>query len=159
MRGFLGLGSNQGDGPGQIRNALTALGRNKKLHVTRVSSLYLSKPWGFEPQPDFTNAVAAFETSLAPSAALALLLAAEQELGRVRTGVRWGPRTIDLDLLSLGDAEVHLPGLDLPHPRMHQRVFVLAPLLELDPDFVIPGLGKAQVWLDKLDKSEVERLA
>lgn len=133
------------------------LGRNRNLVITRVSSLYRAKPWGLEAQPDFTNAVAEFESGLAPLDILATLLAVELQLGRVRTGVRWGPRTIDLDLLSFGDAEIHLPGLDLPHPRMHRRAFVLEPLLELDPHFVIPGLGKARNWLDKLDGQGVER--
>lgn len=158
MRAFVGLGSNQGDGPSAIRDALVALRRNRNILLTRVSSLYRTKPWGLETQADFTNAVAELETDLPPIELLELLLSTEEKLGRVRTGARWGPRTIDLDLLSAGEACVHLPGLELPHPRMHERAFVLVPLLELVPDFLIPGIGSAQDWLDKLDKSEVERL-
>lgn len=158
MRAFIGLGSNQGDGPEHIKRALLELVRNKTLRVARVSSLYRTAPWGHQAQPDFTNAVAEIETGLTPLELLSVLLKTEQQLGRIRSGVRWGPRIIDLDLLCCDQNQQHTPELHLPHPRMQQRAFVLVPLLELEPEMTIPGVGSARECLEKLDKSGVERL-
>jgi 2-amino-4-hydroxy-6-hydroxymethyldihydropteridine diphosphokinase len=158
MRAFIGLGSNQGDGPESISKALLELARTESVHVGRVSSLYRTAPWGLEAQADFTNAVAEIETELAPLELLALLLRIERQLGRIRSAARWGPRVIDLDLLCCDRYQLHTPELDLPHPRMHQRAFVLVPLLELEPELTIPGVGSALECLEKLAKSDVERL-
>jgi 2-amino-4-hydroxy-6-hydroxymethyldihydropteridine diphosphokinase len=138
--------------------ALRELARNESLHVGRVSSLYRTAPWGLEAQADFTNAVAEIETELAPEEMLSLLLHTERQLGRIRNAVRWGPRVIDLDLLCCDHYQLHTPKLDLPHPRMHQRAFVLVPLLELEPEMTIPGVGSARICLEKLAKSTVQRL-
>ena len=102
-------------------------------------------------QPRFLNAAVRLATELAPRPLLERLLAVEQQLGRVRTGERYGPRTIDLDLLLYGDEIVDEPGLHVPHPRLAERRFVLEPLAELDPGLVVPGLGPVQALLAKLE--------
>jgi 2-amino-4-hydroxy-6-hydroxymethyldihydropteridine diphosphokinase len=134
-RAFIGLGSNLGDREGTIRKAASLLGPH------RLSSLLETEPWGYADQPRFVNAVAEIDTGLTPGVLLQRLLAIEAGLGRTREGARYGPRTIDLDLLLYGDAAVDEPGLTVPHPRLHERLFVLRPLLELDPGLVVPGRG------------------
>lgn len=158
MRAFIGLGSNLGDGAALIRTALQELDQQDSVQVVRRSSLYRSAAWGLVDQPDFTNAVAELETGLTPEQLLAVLLETETLMGRDRQAVRWGPRCIDLDLLCCGDLVIHGPGLELPHPRLYQRAFVLIPLLELDPDVYIPGSGSARNCLDQLEKQQVKRL-
>ncbi|RPH50634.1 MAG: 2-amino-4-hydroxy-6-hydroxymethyldihydropteridine diphosphokinase [Planctomycetota bacterium] len=133
---YVGLGSNLGD-----RRALIA-GALDRLQPRRVSSIVETEPWGVTDQPRFLNAVAEIETELAPGALLDRLLDLERDLGRVRTE-RWGPRTIDLDLLLYGDRQVSTPSLTLPHPRLHERLFVLEGLAELCPDLRVPGLDRA----------------
>jgi 2-amino-4-hydroxy-6-hydroxymethyldihydropteridine diphosphokinase len=135
-RAFVGLGSNLGDREATIRAALARLDG-----VVAVSPLRETDPVGFEDQPRFLNGVAAVDTELPPRALLERLLAIERELGRTRGGPRFGPRTIDLDLLVYGDLAVDEPGLTLPHPRLHERRFALEPLAELAPDLVVPGRG------------------
>ena len=130
---YVGLGANLGDREGSIRRAAELIG------ARRLSSIRETEPWGYADQPLFLNAVAEVETELEPRALLDELLAVERQLGRDRTGPRFGPRTIDLDLLLHGDAVVDEPGLTVPHPRLHQRVFVLEPLAELAPSLEIPG--------------------
>jgi len=105
---------------------------------------------GVVEQPPFLNGAIALDTSLSPRAVLELLLEVEEELGRVR-GERWGPRTVDLDLLVYGDERVDEDGLHVPHPRLHERRFALEPLAELDPELEIPGLGSVSALLDGLD--------
>ena len=136
-RAFVGLGANLGDRGGTIRAALARLDG-----VVAVSRLRETDPVGFEDQPRFLNGVAEVETELPPRALLDRLLAIERELGRTRDGPRFGPRTIDLDLLLLGDLVLDEPGLTLPHPRLHERRFVLEPLAELAPELVVPGRGR-----------------
>ncbi len=114
-----------------------------------MSTLRETEPWGPVEQPPFLNGAAAVETSLEPRALLDVLLEVERRLGRVRDE-RWGPRTIDLDLLLYGDTVVDEPGLTVPHPRLRERAFALEPLLELDPDLVVPGQGSAAVLLASL---------
>lgn len=145
---YVGLGSNLGDREGMLRRALELLGR--RLEVTGVSSLRETEPVGLLDQPRFVNAVARVATKLSPRGLLDVLLAVEQELGRVRME-RWGPRTLDLDLLLYGDQCVDEPGLKVPHPRLHERRFVLEPLVELDPGLVVPGRGRVSELLSKLD--------
>jgi 2-amino-4-hydroxy-6-hydroxymethyldihydropteridine diphosphokinase len=132
---YVGLGSNLGDRESLIRQAAELVG------AVRLSSIVESEPWGYEHQPRFLNAVAELETVLAPRQLLDHLLDVERRLGRERIGPRWGPRTIDLDLLLYDDLELDEPGLTLPHPRLHERRFALEPLAELAPDLVVPGRG------------------
>ena len=144
------LGSNLGDCAGALGSAAAALGRVGR-EVAR-SSLYDTAPVG-PPQPRYLNAVMLLETALGPLELLEALLAVERQLGRVRTA-RWAPRTIDLDLVALDDLVVDLPGLTLPHPRAHLRAFVLAPLVEVAPEWTLPGRGRARELLASLEAAE-----
>ena len=132
---YIGLGSNLGDRQAMIAGAL------ERLRPRRVSAVIETDPVGRTDQPRFLNAVAELETSLDPDALLRRLLELEGELGRVRAE-RWGPRTIDLDLLLYGDRRVASEGLSVPHPELHRRRFVLQGLAELCPDLAVPGLGR-----------------
>jgi 2-amino-4-hydroxy-6-hydroxymethyldihydropteridine diphosphokinase len=143
-RVYVGLGANLGDREAAIRRAADI------LEATRLSTIRETEPWGYEDQPAFLNAVAELETELAPRALLDRLLEIEGELGRTREGPRYGPRTIDLDLLLYGDERLDEPGLIVPHPRLHERLFVLEPLAELAPDADVPGLGQVSALLAKL---------
>jgi 2-amino-4-hydroxy-6-hydroxymethyldihydropteridine diphosphokinase len=134
---FLGLGSNLGDRLANLQHAVDLLGAREGVRVVRSSRVYETDPVG-PPQPDFLNAVIEVETSRTARGLLDAALAVEQEMGRVRTEP-WGPRVIDLDVLTFGDDHVDEPGLEVPHPRMHERGFVLAPLLELEADPPLPG--------------------
>jgi len=136
-RAYLGLGSNLGDRLANLRRAVDLLGAHDGISVTRSSRVYETAPVG-PPQPDYLNAVVAIGTTLSPRELLEACLSVETEMGRVRAQ-RWGPRVIDVDLLTYDAREVHEEGLDVPHPRMHERAFVLAPLLELDADPMLPG--------------------
>jgi 2-amino-4-hydroxy-6-hydroxymethyldihydropteridine diphosphokinase len=127
-----------------------ALGGTDGIEVVAVSTFRETDPVGVLDQPRFLNGVAAVETTLRPRELLDALLGIERDLGRVRDGTRWGPRTIDLDLLVYGNEVVDEPGLRLPHPRLHERRFALEPLAELDPELVIPGAGKVSDVLDRL---------
>ena len=142
---YVGLGSNLGDREGTIRAALAKL-----PGVVAVSTLRETDPVGITDQPRFLNGVAALETELAPRELLDVLLAVERRLGRER-GQRWGPRTIDLDLLLYGDEVIDETGLTIPHPRLHERRFVLEPLAELSPALVVPGRGRLEDLLAELD--------
>ena len=144
---YVGLGANLGDRERMIRLAAEAIGGR------RLSTIRETEPWGLVDQPPFLNAVAELETELPPRALLDRLLEVEQELGRVRDGPRWGPRTIDLDLLVQGDLVIDEPGLTLPHPRLAERRFVLEPLAELAPELEIPGLGRVQTLLAGLQST------
>ena len=139
---FIGLGSNLADPVFQISRALDALDNLPHTHVVLRSSLYRSAPVGYLAQPDFINAVAQLETELTPRALLDALLVLEQECGRTREFCN-APRTLDLDVLLYDNLQHHEHGLTIPHPQMHLRAFVLQPLLEIAPDCVIPGIGKA----------------
>ena len=136
---FLGLGSNLGDRESAIEGALARLAA-RGFRTTLKSSLWLTEPVGGPPQGFFLNAVAGGETELAPEALLEACLATEREMGRVRAE-RNGPRTIDVDILFFGGERRDLPSLVIPHPRLHERRFVLAPLAEVAPDLVHPALG------------------
>jgi 2-amino-4-hydroxy-6-hydroxymethyldihydropteridine diphosphokinase len=140
-RAYVGIGANLGDREATIRRALDLLDARPGVDVVAVSTLVETEPWGYADQPRFLNGAAALETTLRPRALLEALLAVERELGRTREGPRYGPRTIDLDLLVYGDEIVDEPGLAVPHPRLHERAFALEPLLELDPALVVPGRG------------------
>jgi len=152
---FLGLGSNVGDREASLRAALRGL-EARGFRVTALSSLYLTEPVDAPPQEWFLNAVAGGETALSPEALLRACLDTERALGRVRDVPR-GPRTIDLDLLLYGDEVRDTPGLTLPHPRMHERRFVLVPLVEIAPGARHPvlGLTAAEMLRRCPDRSQV----
>ena len=152
-RAYVGLGANLGDRAATLMRAIELLGERPGIAVVAVPSFRETDPVGFLDQPRFLNAAVALDTSLTPQALLAALLEIEQELGRVRTGQRYGPRTVDLDLLLLDDLTVSVPGLELPHPRLHERAFALEPLVELDPSLVVPGRGTVQQLLLQLQSA------
>ena len=137
-RVFIGLGSNLGDRQGNLREALRRLAEVDGVEVAAVSSFHKTAAVG-PPQPDYLNAAAELATDLEPLDLLRRLQQIENDLGRVRT-VKWGPRTVDLDLLLYDDRVIDTPDLKTPHPRMHEREFVLAPLSEIAPDVVVPRL-------------------
>src|SRR5918994_2232090 len=150
-RAYVGLGSNLGDREGALRAAVAALGATEGIQVVAVSTFRETEPVDYLDQPRFLNAAAAVDTTLAPRELLDVLLAVERSLGRTREGPRFGPRTIDLDLLLYGGESFDEPGLTVPHPRLHERVFALEPLAELDPGLLIPGKGPLESLLRKLD--------
>jgi 2-amino-4-hydroxy-6-hydroxymethyldihydropteridine diphosphokinase len=150
-RAHVGLGSNLGDRAATLSRAVELLGQEPGIEVIAVSSFRETDPVGYVDQPRFLNAAAALETSLAPRALLVVLLEVERELGRTRLGPRYGPRTVDLDLLLVDGVVLDEPGLTLPHPRLHERAFVLEPLEELDPDIVVPGHGRVADLLRGLE--------
>ena len=152
----IGLGANLGDAVTTLRQALASLAADPAVSGLQASRLYRSKAWGREDQPDFINACACFSTPLAPLALLDRLQAIELAHGRRRLpGGHWGPRTLDLDILLYGDQVIDLPRLQVPHPWMHQRAFVLLPLAELGGQRLIPGQGAVAARLAQLDTSEV----
>ncbi len=138
MQAYLGLGSNLGDRLANLQDGVRSLDARPGITVVRSSRVYETDPVGGPPQPEYLNAVVEVETSLAPRELLDACRAVEDDLDRVREE-RWGPRTIDVDVLTYGDEEIDEPDLTIPHPRMHERGFVLAPLLELTPDPPLPG--------------------
>jgi 2-amino-4-hydroxy-6-hydroxymethyldihydropteridine diphosphokinase len=147
-RSFVGLGSNLGEPRAQIEGALDLLRAEEGVEVVAVSSLRETDPVGYEDQPRFLNGAAELRTSLTAGELLERLLAIERRLGRLRgSGPRFGPRTIDLDLLLHGNEVIDEPGLEIPHPRLHERRFALEPLAELDPALEVPGRGSVQALL------------
>ncbi|RDZ28865.1 2-amino-4-hydroxy-6-hydroxymethyldihydropteridine diphosphokinase [Lysobacter silvisoli] len=158
----VGLGSNLGDSAAAIRAAFVALAQLPRTRLLRASSLYRTPAWGVTAQPDFVNAAALLHTELEPLALLQALLAIERAAGRERRQDgrdRWGPRTLDLDLLLYGRRRIDLPGLHVPHPHLHERAFALLPLLEIDPEADIPGIGPARRALAALDSGDIQTLA
>jgi 2-amino-4-hydroxy-6-hydroxymethyldihydropteridine diphosphokinase len=141
VRAYVGLGANLGDRAAMLRAALEQLAAEPGIEVVAVSGVRETEPVGYAAQPRFLNAAAAIETELGARRLLDCLLGIERRLGRTREGPRFGPRTIDLDLLVYGDAEIDEPGLHVPHPRLHERLFALEPLAELEPELVLPGRG------------------
>jgi 2-amino-4-hydroxy-6-hydroxymethyldihydropteridine diphosphokinase len=158
MRAYLGLGSNLGNRRRNIAEAIRRLGGIRGVRITKVSSLYETTPVGGPPQPDFLNAVARVETTLSPARLLDAALAVEAACGRMRA-MHWGPRVIDIDVLLAGARVVRTRKLTLPHPRMHERRFVLAPLAEIAPRARHPRLGKtARAMLATLSDEGVRRV-
>jgi 2-amino-4-hydroxy-6-hydroxymethyldihydropteridine diphosphokinase len=156
-RGFVGVGANLGDPVAQITRALAALAALDETCIVRVSSLYRTAPIGHADQPDYVNAVALVETGLAPRALLDALLAIERAAGRERSFAN-APRRLDLDLLLYDEQAIDAPGLVVPHPRMHERAFVLVPLVEIAPDVVIPGRGRAADLIGGLASQAIYKL-
>ena len=139
VRAYVGLGSNLGEREATLRRAVEALGATEGIEVVAVSSFRETDPIGVPDQPRFVNGAAALETTMSARELLERLLEVERTLGRDRSAeVRWGPRTVDLDLLLYGEESIDEPGLEVPHPRLTQRVFVLEPLLELEPELRLP---------------------
>lgn len=153
---FIALGSNLDDPARYMDIGLRELAALPQTRVVRKSSLYRSAPVGYLDQPDFVNAVAQIETGLKPRELLAALLAIEHRHGRVRDFPN-APRTLDLDIALYGDLALHEHGLTIPHPRMHERAFVIVPLAEIAPDALIPGHGTARELLRNVDASSVVR--
>lgn len=162
---FVGVGSNLGDASSQVKSAISQIGQIPEVKVLRSASLYGSKPFGPVEQNDFVNTVIEIESSLEPHDLLKRLKQLEQSMGRVH-GVRWGPREIDLDILIYGSRKFSSATLQLPHPGITERAFVLIPLAELEPELVLPGdlpildaiqqLEPGLVWL--LDEAETSSL-
>ena len=146
IRAFVALGSNLGNPVQTIEDAIDAMAALRGSLLMAISSLYRTAPVGLKHQPDFINAVVALDTRLGPRELLEELFALEARFGRERS-VKNAPRTLDLDLLLHGDAIINDPALTLPHPRMHERAFVLAPLAEIAPSLVIPGRGPVAALL------------
>jgi 2-amino-4-hydroxy-6-hydroxymethyldihydropteridine diphosphokinase len=140
-RAAVALGSNLEDPEAQVRRGFDAIAALPETKLLARSSLYRTAPVGYADQPDFVNACALVETQLAPRALLDALLTLEKRAGRVRE-IPNGPRTLDLDIVLYGDQVIDEPGLKVPHPRAHERAFVLEPLVEVWPDAVIPGRGR-----------------
>lgn len=147
---YIGLGSNLGRPLDNLHRAMELISSGGQVRVTQVSSVYLTEPVGYEDQDWFHNAVAEIETALAPEELLKFLQETEARLGRVRT-IRWGPRTIDLDILIYGDEKICTETLQVPHPRMAERGFVLAPLAEIAGDLVFAGGQTVREMLKNLD--------
>ena len=154
---YVGLGSNLEDPVRQVQRGFEELARLPATRLLKHSSFYRTAPVGKADQPDFVNAVAILETTLAPGDLLAHLLAIEARHGRVRAE-RNGPRTLDLDLLLFGEQIVRSIGLEVPHPRMHERAFVLLPLAEISPQAVIPGRGRVADLVASVADQHVTRI-
>ena len=155
---FIALGSNLDDPEQQIRNGIRELAALPETRLVSSSALYRSAPVGYRDQPDFVNAVACIETKLKPRALLDRLLAIERCHGRMR-GFPNAPRTLDLDIALYADLTLREPGLTIPHPRMHERAFVIVPLAEIAPEASIPGRGSVADVLRNVDAAGVVKLA
>jgi len=156
-RAFVGVGANLGDPAAQVRAAIAALAALPGTRLVAASSLYRTAPVGYADQPDFVNAAVLLETALAPRALLEALQAIEARSGRARS-FKDAPRVLDLDLLLYGGEVIDEPDLAVPHPRLHDRAFALAPVVEIDPAAVIPGRGPARDWLARCTDQRVTRL-
>lgn len=154
---FVAFGANLGDPERAYAHAVDALGALRDTQVLRRSSLYRSAPMGVSGHPDYLNAVVALQTALRPAQLLAALLEIERDAGRTRESHQ-APRTMDLDLLLYGDEVIHEAGLDVPHPRMHNRAFVLVPLAEVAPELEIPGHGALAGLLAAVAEQEISKL-
>jgi 2-amino-4-hydroxy-6-hydroxymethyldihydropteridine diphosphokinase len=150
---YLGIGSNVGDRAGFCRASVAALGEHPDIEVDATSSLYETSPIGGPPQRSFVNLVVRVRTSLDARGLLDAIKRIERQLGREPNEMRWGPRVADLDILTFDDEKIVEPDLEIPHPRLTQRRFVLVPLLEIDPDAADPWGSR---YADALDEAEGE---
>ncbi|MDB5810524.1 MAG: folK [Betaproteobacteria bacterium] len=158
VNAYVALGANLDDPVAQVKAGIAALATLPRTELVAQSSLYRTAPVGYADQPDFINAVAEVKTALNPRELLDALLQIEAEHGRVREFVN-APRTLDLDVLLYGEAAIDVPGLTIPHPRMHERAFVLAPLAEIAPQCIVPGHGRVGDLLQQVSAKGVTRLA
>jgi 2-amino-4-hydroxy-6-hydroxymethyldihydropteridine diphosphokinase len=153
---YIALGTNLGDRKSNLRTAIDAMPPDVK--VVAESHIYETPPWGYEDQPAFLNMVVKAETDLGPEALLKYLKQLEVELGR-EGNFRWGPRLIDLDILFYDDLVINTPPLIIPHPRLHERAFVLVPLADISPDFIHPVIEKRiSALLDEVDTQGIKRI-
>lgn len=150
---YVGVGSNLQNPQQQVKDALSELDQISDTRCIQSSSLYRSHPMGSANQPDYINAVAALETTLSPKALLQHLQGIEARHGRIRGAERWGPRSLDLDILLYNQYSTYEADLVIPHPGMHERPFVLYPLYEIAPDIQIPGRGSLKSMLNALEQS------
>ncbi|MGR5064894.1 2-amino-4-hydroxy-6-hydroxymethyldihydropteridine diphosphokinase [Photobacterium sp. DNB22_13_2] len=150
---YIAIGSNLSDPVAKANSAIEVLKQHPDLNVVAVSSLYSSTPMGPQDQPDYINAVIAVETELSPLALLDCTQSIEQEHGRVRKAERWGPRTLDLDIILYGDLEHHCERLTVPHYGMKVREFVLYPLAEIAPELVLPDQTPLDTLLERVDRN------
>jgi len=155
---YIGLGSNLNDPQSQLKKAIILLEMVPSTSVVRTSSFYRSKPVGPQDQPDYINAVVELDTELSAHVLMDYLQGIENEQGRVREQ-KWGPRTLDLDILLYGDEIIQGDHLEVPHVEMHKRGFVLLPLDEISPDCVIPGVGSVQTLLQQVNTDDLMVLA
>lgn len=153
-RAALGLGANLGDAPGALQGAVDVLAATDGVRVVAVSAVYETAPVGGPEQPRYLNAVVVVETALAPVVLLAAAHRAEQAFGRTRE-VRWGPRTLDVDVLAIEGVVSDDPALTLPHPRAHERAFVLVPWAQVDPAAAVGPRGRVDALLAALDPADV----
>lgn len=159
VRAFVGLGGNIGDVANTLMEAIWAIEALPQTSVRSQSGLYRSPPWGRTDQDPFINAVVELQTRLAPMVLLDSLIEIEEKFGRVRSAdERWGPRTLDLDLLLFGEQTIQSPGLCIPHPHLHERGFVLVPLAQIAPNLDVPGQGRVADLLAAIDASGVEAI-
>ena len=155
---YIGLGSNEDNPATQLQRAIDILQNTPGIQIDQCSSFYKSAPVGYSEQADFINAVCRIRTQLTPKRMLAMLMDIEQQQKRTRNGPQGGPRTLDLDILLYEDQVIDLPALTIPHPRMHQRAFVLYPLAELDPGLKIPGRPALDELLAACSDQRIERI-
>jgi 2-amino-4-hydroxy-6-hydroxymethyldihydropteridine diphosphokinase len=155
---YIGIGSNLDDPERQVRRAIDALASIPQTRFVRASRLFRTAPWGRIDQPAFVNAAAEIATTLEPRELLDALLEIERAQGRHRDGTRWGPRTLDLDVLLYGDRVIDEPGLAIPHPHLAERAFVLLPLVDLDAALHVPGKGRISELLRAVDTNGVSPL-
>ncbi|MGH2699571.1 MAG: 2-amino-4-hydroxy-6-hydroxymethyldihydropteridine diphosphokinase [Actinomycetota bacterium] len=148
---YIGIGSNVGERSTFCRRAVSALDDTPEIRVTATSSLYETTPVGGPPQRSFINLVARLETGLGPRTLLGVCKEIERMLGREPSNIRWGPRVVDLDLLTFGEEKINDEDLEVPHPRMLRRKFVLVPLLEIDPDAADPWGARYSDWVDEAE--------
>lgn len=153
---YVALGSNLGDSRATLVGAAEALAALPGSRLAGISRIYRTPPWGRRDQPDFLNAVVRLRTTLEPHDLLDELMAIERRFGRTRDGERWGPRTLDLDLLHVDGVVLDEPQLTLPHPRMGERAFVLLPLADLAPELELPGQGRVAELLRRVDAGGCE---
>jgi 2-amino-4-hydroxy-6-hydroxymethyldihydropteridine diphosphokinase len=159
IRAFVGIGGNVGDVETTLAEAMWALDSLPQSSIRSQSRLYRTPPWGNTEQPPFLNAVVELQTRLAPRVLLDLLLEIETRFGRDRSeSEKWGPREVDLDLLTYGDEQVDEPGMHLPHPHLHERAFVLVPLAEIAPSLEIVGVGRVRDLLAAVDASGISAI-
>ncbi len=159
IRAYVGVGGNSGDVEITLTEALWAVDALPQTSIRQQSAFYRTPAWGRTDQPDFRNAVVELQTRMPARVLLNALLEIEQRFGRVRSAAeRWGPRAVDLDLLLYGEETLDEPGMNVPHPHLHERGFVLVPLAEIAPRLVIPGRGDVQALLAAVDVSGIEAI-